>query len=72
MHISPGAVLDTEVLVADFIYGESTVKGNLHARHAVELSSSAVVKGSIRYDKHLDIHPGARLHGQMIGPESEK
>lgn len=72
VHISVGAVVVTDMLVADFVYVEGTVKGDLHARQAVELAATSLVHGSVRYDKHLDIHPGARLTGQMNGPDAEQ
>jgi cytoskeletal protein CcmA (bactofilin family) len=45
------------------------VNGKLHARKRIELSLTAKVKGSIQYDADLDMHPGARISGQVNGPE---
>lgn len=69
VHIACDANVTTGMVVADFIYVEGTVKGDLHARKAIELSPTARVQGSVRYEKDMDIHPGARISGQIIGPE---
>lgn len=69
VFISADATVSTEMLVADYIYVEGTVKGNLHARVAIELSPTARVSGSIRYEKDLDIHPGAKVSGQISATE---
>jgi len=70
VFISADATVSTEKLVADYIYVEGTVKGNLHARVAIELSSTARVSGNIRYEKDLDIHPGAKVSGQLLASET--
>lgn len=71
VYISADATVSTEKLIADYIYVEGTVKGNLHARVAIELSQTAKVNGSIRYDKDLDIHPGAKVSGQISTSETD-
>lgn len=71
IHIAPGSVVKTAGVVADYIYVEGTVKGNLHARKGIELGPTAKVKGEVRYDKDIDMHPGARVAGQMIGADIE-
>lgn len=69
VHIAAGSIVKTTSVVADFIYVEGTVKGNLHARKGLELGPTAKVKGEVRYDKDIDMHPGARVAGQMIGAD---
>lgn len=69
VHIAEGAVVTTGLIVADFIFVEGTVKGDLHARKGIELSPTAKVKGSVVYELQLDIHPGARVSGKLTGPE---
>lgn len=69
VHITAGSVVTTQKVTADFIYVEGTVKGDLHARKGIELSPTARIKGCVRYDKDLDMHPGARVSGQFSGPE---
>jgi len=69
VHIAAGAVVTTDLLIADYIYVEGSVHGKLHARKGLELSPTARVQGSIQYDVDLDMHPGARISGQVNGPE---
>lgn len=69
VHIAAGASLDSERVVADFILIEGDVKGSVHARKGLEITKTARVKGDIRYDGDLDFHPGARITGQITGPE---
>jgi cytoskeletal protein CcmA (bactofilin family) len=71
IHIAGGATVTTDLIIADYIYVEGTVKGKLHARKGIELSPTAKVKGNIQYDADLDMHPGARVSGQINGPESD-
>lgn len=68
VHISASAVVASESIVADFIFIEGVIEGNVHARKGLEISSTAKIKGSLRYEKDIDIHPGARVSGQLIGP----
>ncbi|MBP7573895.1 MAG: polymer-forming cytoskeletal protein [Rhodoferax sp.] len=70
VHIANGAVVTTDLIIADFIYVEGTVNGKIHARKGMELSPTAKVKGAIQYDADLDMHPGARISGQINGPET--
>lgn len=72
IHIAGGALVTTDLIIADYIYVEGTVNGKLHARKGIELSPTAKVKGSIQYDADLDMHPGARISGQINGPESSQ
>jgi cytoskeletal protein CcmA (bactofilin family) len=69
IHIADGATITTELIIADYIFVEGSVSGKLHARKGIELSPTAKVKGSIQYDVDLDMHPGARISGQINGPE---
>ncbi|MCY1165258.1 Polymer-forming cytoskeletal [compost metagenome] len=69
IHIAGSATVTTDLLIADYIFVEGTVNGKLHARKGIELSPTAKVKGSIQYDADLDMHPGARISGQINGPE---
>lgn len=69
IHIADGATITTELIIADYIFVEGSVSGKLHARKGIELSPTAKVKGSIQYDVNLDMHPGARISGQINGPE---
>lgn len=69
VHIASGATVSTGMVVADFIYVEGTVKGNLHARIGIELSPTARISGNVRYEKDMDMHAGARILGQVTGPE---
>lgn len=71
IHIADGATITTELIIADYIFVEGSVSGKLHARKGIELSPTAKVKGSIQYDVDLDMHPGARISGQINGPEIE-
>lgn len=71
IHIADGATVTTELIIADYIFVEGSVSGKLHARKGIELSPTAKVKGSIQYDVDLDMHPGARISGQINGPEIE-
>jgi cytoskeletal protein CcmA (bactofilin family) len=70
VHIAAGAVVTTDSITADFIFVEGWVAGTLHARKAIELGATAKVKGSIQYDEVLDMHAGARIAGQINGPET--
>jgi len=70
VHIANGAVVTTDLIIADFIYVEGTVNGKIHARKGMELSPTDKVKGAIQYDADLDMHPGARISGQINGPET--
>lgn len=69
VHIGPDAVIEAKSLVADHIYVEGKVKGNLHARKGLEVASSARIRGEVRYDGEMDVHPGAKLSGTVSGPE---
>ena len=69
IHIANGATVTTELIIADYIFVEGSVSGKLHARKGIELGPTAKVKGSIQYDVDLDMHPGARISGQINGPE---
>jgi cytoskeletal protein CcmA (bactofilin family) len=69
IHIADGATITTELIIADYIFVEGSVSGKLHARKGIELSPTAKVKGSIQYDVDLDMYPGARISGQINGPE---
>lgn len=71
IHIAAGAIVTTDLIIADYIYVEGTVSGKIHARKGIELSPTAKVKGNIQYDADLDMHPGARVAGQINGPETD-
>ena len=71
IHIGPGAVVDCEALEADVIYIQGSLKGNMHARKALELSATSRIKGEIRYNDRLDVHTGARITGSIKGPDSD-
>lgn len=68
IHIGPGAVVECDKMVADFIYVEGRVKGSLHARKGLELSAGARINGKICYEGDMDMHPGARVRGEIDGP----
>lgn len=70
VHIADGATVTSDLIIADFIYVEGSVTGKLHARKGLELSPTARVKGTIQYDVNMDMHPGARISGQIIDPEA--
>jgi cytoskeletal protein CcmA (bactofilin family) len=69
VHIAPGAIITTTKIKADYILVEGTVKGDLHARKGIELAPTARVKGMVVYEQDLDMHPGARVSGELKGPE---
>lgn len=71
IHITADAVVDTEMVVADHIVVEGTVKGSLQARESIELLSTARIKGSVTYGGKMDVHAGARISGQIVGPEQD-
>ena len=70
VHIAKGAIVTTTQIVADHIFVEGTVKGDLHARKGIELAPTAQVKGAIKYEHHMDMHPGAKVSGQIDGPDT--
>jgi len=69
VHIAQGAIITTSKIKADYILVEGTVKGDLHARKGIELAPTARVKGMVVYEQDLDMHPGARVSGELKGPE---
>jgi cytoskeletal protein CcmA (bactofilin family) len=66
VHIGPTAVVEGTSIEADHIYIEGRVSGQLLARKTLEITGSATVIGDAQYDGLLDIHPKARIRGQLI------
>jgi len=71
IHIGPNAHVECETMVADHIYVQGRVRGNIHARKGLELSAEARVSGEVRYDGELDVHPGARISGSVTCSRAE-
>ena len=69
IYISKEAVVDAKSIEADMILIEGRITGNVKAREAIELASSALVNGSVTYEGELDIHAGAKIRGQINGPQ---
>ena len=69
VYISKDAVVDAESIDADLVLIEGRVKGNVTSRKAMELTATAVVQGTVTYLGKLDIHAGAKVRGQISGPQ---
>jgi cytoskeletal protein CcmA (bactofilin family) len=65
LHIAASATVQSEALVADYIFVEGSFSGSLHARKAVELARGSKVNGTVKYDADLDIQPGARVSAAL-------
>ena len=65
VHVGASAVIMQGVVVADHIFIEGIFEGSVHARKSLEITGTAVVSGSVRYDEKLDLHAGARMKATM-------
>lgn len=65
IHVAAGADFSDGALEADYILVEGLVRGNIHARKCIEITSSAVVLGAVTYDADLDIHKNARIRASL-------
>lgn len=69
IYIAKDAVVDAVSIEADMVLIEGRVKGNVTSRKAMELASTAIVQGNVTYNGELDIHAGAKVRGQINGPQ---
>ena len=65
IHVGASAVVTQGQVVADHIFIEGSFEGSVYARKSLEISGTAVVSGSVRYDDKLDLHAGARIKATM-------
>ncbi len=69
VYIAKDAVVDAVSIEADTILVEGRIKGNVTARKAIELASTALIQGTLNYHGELDVHAGAKVRGQINGPQ---
>ncbi len=65
IHIGPTGVVENTRLEADHILIEGKVVGNVVARKALEISGSGTLLGDAAYDELIDMHPRAKVRGQL-------
>lgn len=66
--IAEGAHVDAEHIEVHTLVVAGSVSGHVHAQ-VLELSPTARVSGSIRYDVAFASQPGARIRASIGGPE---
>lgn len=66
--IAATAEVNAEILRANTVVVRGRVTGHIQAR-VVEISSTAIVSGAVKYDFALSIAPGARIRASIEGPE---
>lgn len=69
VYIAKDAIVDAVSIEADVILVEGRIKGNVTSRKAIELASTALIQGTLTYHGELDIHAGAKVRGQIDGPQ---
>lgn len=65
VHISETAKVIDGSIEADYVFIAGAVTGRIHARKAVEIAVTAVVRGTVEYDGELDIHKNARIRAKV-------
>lgn len=65
VHVGPTGVVEAAQIEADHVLIEGKVLGSVVARKTLEITGTATVVGDLAYDSALDVHPRARLRGQV-------
>jgi cytoskeletal protein CcmA (bactofilin family) len=65
LHVGPTGCIENTRLEADYIFIEGKITGTIIARKALEIGGSATIVGDVSYDELIDIHPRAKLKGQL-------
>lgn len=65
VHVGATGVIDKTTIEADYVFIEGKVIGKIVARKAIEIAGSATVLGDVSYDAMIDVHPRARIRGQV-------
>lgn len=65
VHIGPTGSVEETVIEADHVLIEGQVRGKVIARKTLEITGSATLLGDAAYDDLLDVHPRARIKGQV-------
>ena len=65
LHIGATGVIENTRLEADFVFIEGKVIGTVIARKALEITGSATLVGDANYDELIDMHPRARVRGNI-------
>lgn len=63
IHVAKDAVVSKANFIADYIFVEGVVSGNLNARRGLEIAPSATVNGEMVYSDALSVHVGSRVSG---------
>lgn len=65
VHVGANAIVSQGQVEADHIFIEGLFEGSVYARKSLEITGTAVVTGSVRYDDKPDLHAGARMKATM-------
>jgi cytoskeletal protein CcmA (bactofilin family) len=65
VHVGATGLIENTRIEADYIFIEGKVVGQVVARKALEISSSATLVGDASYDELMDMHPRARVRGKI-------
>ena len=65
LHIGPTGLVEQTTIEADHVLIEGRVHGTVIARKTLEITGSATIIGDVFYDALLDVHPRAKLRGQV-------
>lgn len=65
LHVGATGVIENTRLEADYVFIEGKVVGTVIARKALEITGSATLLGDASYDELIDMHPRARVRGNI-------